>query len=64
MVPISGVLNLGKIGPDQFAREIAESKMLVGIGQVRESHRVEDETYGHSRGSLLRLTSRSALVCH
>lgn len=37
MVPISGVLNLGKIGPDQFAREIAESKMLVGIGQVRGS---------------------------
>lgn len=34
MVPIDGVLNLGEIGPGEFASEMARSKMLVGIGQV------------------------------
>ncbi|KAK4684439.1 hypothetical protein P7C73_g5734, partial [Tremellales sp. Uapishka_1] len=33
MEPVAGVENVGKIGPEEFARELARSKMLVGIGQ-------------------------------
>lgn len=34
MHPLPGIDNLGKIGPADFAQELANSKLLVGIGQV------------------------------
>jgi hypothetical protein len=41
MKALAGVLNLGKIGPEEFARELATSKILVGIGEVGGWGRLE-----------------------
>ena len=37
MEEIAGMENLGKIGPEVFAHELASTRILVGIGQVRSS---------------------------